>query len=62
MWISLVISPSLYTLAAMAERDDNEPFEESDESSEAGFWPNYAAVPVEFHSLVEEGPFAKYTL
>jgi hypothetical protein len=62
VWISLVISPSLYTLAAMAERDDNEPFEESDESSEAEFWPNYAPVPVQFHSFLEEGPFAKCTL
>ena len=46
----------------MAERDDNEPFEESDESSEAEFWPNYAPVPVQFHSFLEEGPFAKCTL
>ena len=62
VWISLVIWHSLDTLAAMAERDENEPFEESDESSEAEFWPNYIPVPPQFHSFMEEGPFAKCTL
>lgn len=48
----------------MCDKPENEEpeFEETDETSEAEFWPNYIPVPAQFHSFTEEGPFAKCTM
>ena len=57
----MVSKEILNSVSDTPENEDSE-FEESEETSGAEFWPNYVPVPAQFHSFMEEGPFAKCTL
>ena len=57
----MVSKAILDSVSDTPENEDPE-FEESEETSAAEFWPNYVPVPAQFHSFMEEGPFAKCTL
>ena len=57
-----LVSTAILTSVSDTPENEEPEFEESDDSAEAEFWPNYVPVPAQFHSFLEEGPFAKCTL